>query len=193
MCRECALYAAVLLIFLYVWGGFSCFRPNTWQGDVAFALGNVEIPQSLTLGAFVAIHNTSEWWTGSSALPGRIPFASKCVFCWHLWLVSFPGVFFTKVGCHRAPRVITVTVEQKLGWATQVDQSCFHHWENVFLWGRNKSPLWHAAFTLNTHRKKDHRFFLSLSLFCTNACNKLRQIIVASSPWLVFKRIGLHT
>lgn len=140
-------------------GGFSCLPPNTWQDDVAFALGNVQVPQSLTLGASVTIHSTSEWWTGSSALPGRIPFASKCVFCWYLWLSFFPGVFFTKVGCHRAPRVITVTVEQKLAWATQVGQSCFHHQENVFLWGRNKSPLWHAAFTLNTHRKKDCGFF----------------------------------
>ncbi|KAM7380856.1 hypothetical protein PAMP_004127 [Pampus punctatissimus] len=41
-------------------GRVSCFFPNTWQDGVAFALGNVEIPQSLTLGAFVVIHNTSE-------------------------------------------------------------------------------------------------------------------------------------
>lgn len=39
---------------------FLVFAPKTWQGDVAFALGNVEIPQSVALGAFVAIHNTSE-------------------------------------------------------------------------------------------------------------------------------------
>ena len=172
-----------------MWGGFSCLRPNTWQGDVAFALGNVQIPQSLTLGAFVAIHNTSEWWTGCSALPGRIPFASKCVFCWYLWLVFFPGVFFTKVGCHGAPRVITVTVEQKLGWATQVAQSCFHHRENVFLWGRNKSPL--LTCCIYPEYTQEERpgfffFFFSPSRFCTNTCNKLRQIIVASSPSLLF-------
>lgn len=168
-------------------GRFSCLLPNTWQGYVAFALGNVQIPQSLTLGAFVAFHNTSEWWTGSSALPGCIPFASKCVFCWYLWLFFFPGVFFTKVGCHRAPRVITVTVEQKLGWATQVAQSCFHHWENVFLWGRNKSPLLTCCiYSEYTQEERPHVFF-SLTLFCSNACNKLRQIIVASSPSLVLK------
>lgn len=39
---------------------FLVFAPKTWQGDVAFALGNVEIPQSVALGAFVAIHNASE-------------------------------------------------------------------------------------------------------------------------------------
>lgn len=91
---ECGLYAAVLLIFLYVLGGFSCLLPNAWQGDVAFALGNIEIPQSLTLGAFVAIHNTSEWWTGSSALPGRILFSSKCVFCWLLVAFLFSRGLF---------------------------------------------------------------------------------------------------
>lgn len=59
--HECRLYGAVLLILPYVCvGGFSCLLHSTLQGDVAFALGNVEIPQSLTLGAFVAIHNTSE-------------------------------------------------------------------------------------------------------------------------------------
>ncbi len=167
-------------------GGFSCLLPNTWQGDVAFALGNVQIPQSLTLGAFVAIHNTSEWWTGSSALPGRIPFASKCVFCWYLRLFSFPGVFFTKVGCHRAPRVITVTVEQKLGWATQVAQSCFHHRENVFLWGRNKSPFWHAAFTPNTHRKKDPRlFFLSLYFAPMLVTSRGRSLLLLRPHWFL--------
>lgn len=149
--------------------GFSCLPPNTWQDDVALALGNIQVPQSLTLGASVTIQSTSEWWTGSSALPGCIPLAPKCAFCWYLWLSFFPGVFFTKVGCHRAPRVITVTVEQKLGWPTQVAQSCFHHRENVFLWGRNKSPLWHAAFTLNTHRKKDSSFF-SLTLSILRQC-----------------------
>lgn len=132
-------YAPVLLTFLYVcvcvcalWGGVLVFTPHTWRGDVAFALGNVEIPQSLALGAFVAIHSTREWWTGSSALPGRILFPSKCAFCWRLCSLSFPGAFSTEVRCHRAPRVIAVTVEQKLGWAAQVAQSCFHHRGNVF-------------------------------------------------------------
>lgn len=123
--RECSLYASVLLIFLNVWEGFSCLLPNTWQGNEAFALGNIEIPRSLTLGAFVAIHNTSEWWTGSSALPGSIPLASKCAFCWYPRLLSFPWLFCTKVGCHRAPRVITVTGEQKLGCATRSPNHVF--------------------------------------------------------------------
>lgn len=142
-----------------MWGRFACLLPNTWQDDVASALGNVEIPQSVSLGAFVAIQNTSEWWTGRLALLGRILFSSKSAFCWCLWCFYFPKIFFTKVGCLWAPRVITVTEAQKLGWATQVTRSCFHHWENGF-WGPNKSPLWHAAFTLNTHRKKTD--FLSL-------------------------------
>lgn len=174
-------------------GGFSCLFRNSWQGNVAFALGNVEIPQSLTLGAFVAIHNISEWWTGSSALPGRIPYPSKCAFCLHLWLLSFPGGFFTKVGCHRAPRVITVTVEQKLGWATQVAQSCFHHRENVFFRNViNPPPLTCCIYSVYTQEERPQIFF-PLSLFWISACNKLRQIIVACSPWLVFKRIGLQT
>lgn len=94
--------------------------------------------------------------------PRSHPFCLK--MC--LLLIFVPPLFsrglFAKVWCHRAPRVITVTVEQKLGWAAQVAQSCFHHQENVFLWGRNNPPPWHAAFTLNTHRKKDPRFFSSL-------------------------------
>lgn len=103
-----ALYhpASMALCFAWMWPlccsfvdislsvrGFSCLPPNTWQDDVAFALGNIQVPQSLTLGASVAIQRTSEWWTGSFALPGCIPFAPKCVFCWYLWLSFFPGCF----------------------------------------------------------------------------------------------------
>lgn len=36
---------------LKAWDGvFSCLLPNVWQEDVAFALGNVQNPQSPTTG-----------------------------------------------------------------------------------------------------------------------------------------------
>lgn len=114
--------------------------------------------------------------------PRSHPFCLK--MC--LLLIFVPPLFsrglFAKVWCHRAPRVITVTVEQKLGWAAQVAQSCFHHQENVFLWGRNNPPLTCCIYSEYTQEERPQIFFISP--FCTNVCNKLRQIFVASLPLL---------
>lgn len=61
-------------------GGISLSSPNTWQ-DVAITFGNIQIPQSLTLGASAAIQRAYQWWTRSWTLPGHSHSTLKCVFC----------------------------------------------------------------------------------------------------------------
>lgn len=136
-CVNVSLVWGFLLIFLYVWwvrGGGSLFSTlklgkQGWHLRLATSKPHKVSPRGL-LSSFRAFPGDGR---GRASLPGLVQNRSFVDFCGSSFF--FPGSLASRSEARGAPRVITVTVGQKSGRAAQVDQSCFHHRQSVFLWG----------------------------------------------------------
>lgn len=117
------------------------------KGIVSFALGN----QKLLWRLFCLCH-FSKLVTeiDRKQQPHRVNhILTDTWLCFHFWSSVSSGI------SQRKGEVISGTKKHGQIVLSMSDISIvmFVRWL-TFLWGGNKSPLWHAAFTLNTHRKK---------------------------------------